>query len=215
MFGDLKTTDGIKKLNDYLATRSYIDGYELSEADKIVFNSLQNVPPATYPHALRWYKHIKSYETEESSLPKAKESKLPAAENKVTDGGDDDDLDLFASDDEVDEEAEKLKQERLKQYAEKKSKKPGVIAKSSVVLDVKPWDDETDMAEMEKLVRGITCDGLVWGASKLVPLAFGIHKLQIVSIVEDDKVSIDWLQEEIQNFEDYVQSVDIAAFQKL
>ena len=35
---------------------------------------------------------------------------------------DDDDVDLFGSDDEVDEEAEKLKQERLKAYAEKKAK---------------------------------------------------------------------------------------------
>ncbi|GFV97007.1 elongation factor 1-delta [Trichonephila clavipes] len=114
-----------------------------------------------------------------------------------------------------DDEAEKLKQERLKQYAEKKSKKPGVIAKSSVVLDVKPWDDETDMGELEKCVRTVECDGLKWGASKLVPLAYGIKKLQIMSVVEDDKVSIDWLQEEIEKFEDHVQSVDIAAFQKI
>lgn len=43
---------------------------------------------------------------------------------------------------------------------------PAVIAKSSVILDVKPWDDETDMQEMEKLVRTIKKDGLVWGACK-------------------------------------------------
>ena len=28
-------------------------------------------------------------------------------------------------------------------YKEKKSQKAAVIAKSSIVLDVKPWDDET------------------------------------------------------------------------
>lgn len=38
------------------------------------------------------------------------------------------------------------------------------MAKSSVILDVKPWDDETDMAVTEKLVRAIEMDGLVWGA---------------------------------------------------
>lgn len=43
---------------------------------------------------------------------------------------------------------------------------PGPIAKSSVVLEVKPWDDETDMKEMERLVRSIEMDGLVWGACK-------------------------------------------------
>jgi len=126
---------------------------------------------------------------------------------------DDDDIDLFGSDE--DEEANKVREERLKQYAEKKSKKPGPIAKSSIVLDVKPWDDETDLGVMEKHVRSVQMDGLIWGTSKLVPLAFGIKKLQIVCVVEDDKVSIDELTETIQEFEDFVQSVDIAAFNKI
>lgn len=53
------------------------------------------------------------------------------------DADDDDDLDLFGSD-EDDEEAERLKQERLQAYAAKKAKKPALIAKSSILLDVKP-----------------------------------------------------------------------------
>ncbi|CAG0894036.1 unnamed protein product [Darwinula stevensoni] len=126
-----------------------------------------------------------------------------------------DDIDLFGSDDEEDAEAERIKEERLAAYAAKKSKKPALIAKSNVILDVKPWDDETDMAEMEKQVRSIQCDGLLWGAAKLVPLAYGIKKLQISSVVEDDKVSVDWLQEQIEAFEELVQSVDIAAFNKI
>jgi len=64
-------------------------------------------------------------------------------------------------------------------------------------------------------VRTIVMDGLMWGVSKLVPLAFGIKKLQIVCVVEDDKVSIDELSERIEGFEDFVQSVDIAAFNKI
>lgn len=51
--------------------------------------------------------------------------------------GDDDDIDLFGSDEE-DEEAERIKQERLEAYAAKKAKKPALIAKSSILLDVKP-----------------------------------------------------------------------------
>merc|ERR1712038_603703 len=119
------------------------------------------------------------------------------------------------SDDEVDEEAEKIKAERLAAYAAKKAKKPALIAKSSILLDVKPWDDETDMKELEKQVRTIECDGLVWGAAKLVPLAYGIKKLQIMCVVEDDKVGTDFLEEKISEFEDYVQSIDIAAFNKI
>uniref|UniRef100_A0A1W7RAM4 Elongation factor 1-beta n=1 Tax=Hadrurus spadix TaxID=141984 RepID=A0A1W7RAM4_9SCOR len=219
--GDMKTEDAIKNLNDHLADKSYIEGYQPSQSDTVVYEALSGAPSSSFPHALRWYNHIKSYGSDKSSFPGVKKD---ISAFGITAGGggdnkgaedDDDDLDLFGSDDEQDEEAEKLRQTRLDQYAAKKAKKPGVIAKSSVVLDVKPWDDETDMKEMERLVRTIETDGLKWGASKLMPLAYGIHKLQIMCVVEDEKVSVDWLQEEIESFSDFVQSVDVAAFQKI
>jgi len=131
---------------------------------------------------------------------------------------DDDDVDLFGSDDEDEAakaEKERVTAERLKAYAEKKSKKPQVIAKTSVLLDVKPWDDETNMDEMIKSIKTIQKEGLVWGASKLVPVGYGINKLQIMCTVEDEKVSIEELSEQIEEFEDYVQSVDIAAMNKI
>lgn len=53
------------------------------------------------------------------------------------DAADDDDIDLFGSDEE-DEETARIKQERMDAYAAKKSKKPALIAKSSILLDVKP-----------------------------------------------------------------------------
>jgi Translation elongation factor EF-1beta len=84
---------------------------------------------------------------------------------------------------------------------------PALIAKSNIILDVKPWGDDTDMKEMEKQVRAIQMDGLLWGASKLAPLAYGINKLQISCVVEDDLVSVDALQESIQDIEDYVSLV--------
>lgn len=71
------------------------------------------------------------------------------------------------------------------------------------------------MKELEEAVRSVEKDGLVWGASKLVAVGFGIKKLQINLVVEDDKVSLDELQEQIEGFEDYVQSSDVAAMQKL
>ncbi|KAM7071913.1 elongation factor 1-delta isoform 3-T3 [Acridotheres tristis] len=151
------------------------------------------------------------------SVP-SKKVELPAkkSEPAAAEEDEDDDIDLFGSDDEEeDQEAAKVREERLRQYAEKKAKKPGLIAKSSILLDVKPWDDETDMAKMEECVRSIHMDGLVWGASKLVPVGYGIKKLQIQCVVEDEKVGTDILEEEITKFEDYVQSVDIAAFNKI
>lgn len=71
------------------------------------------------------------------------------------------------------------------------------------------------MAALEAAVRGIEKDGLVWGASKLVAVGFGIKKLQINLVVEDEKISISDLQEEIEGFEDYVQSSDVVSFQSI
>ena len=38
--------------------------------------------------------------------------------------------------------------------------------KSSVLMDVKPWDDETDMKKLEEAVRSVQMEGLTWGACK-------------------------------------------------
>ncbi|CAH1121517.1 unnamed protein product [Ceutorhynchus assimilis] len=142
-------------------------------------------------------------------------AKQPPAQQKDTKADDDDDVDLFASDSEEEsEEAAKIREQRLAAYAAKKSTKPVLIAKSNIILDVKPWGDDTDMKSMEENVRKIVADGLLWGQAKLVPLAYGIKKLQISSVIEDDKVSVDWMTEEIEAIEE-VQSVDIAAFNKI
>lgn len=73
-------------------------------------------------------------------------------------------------------------------------------------------DDETNMTELETNVRKIEIDGLVWGASKMVPVGFGIKMLQINLVIEDEKVSLDMLQEKIEEDEDHVQSTDVVGF---
>ncbi|KAL6103946.1 eef1d [Pungitius sinensis] len=157
---------------------------------------------------------VASLEKSPAAVTCTKAAPVKAAPVKVENGDDDDsDIDLFGSDD--DEEAERIKQERLDAYAAKKSKKPALIAKSSILLDVKPWDDETDMGKLEECVRSVQMDGLLWGASKLVPVGYGIKKLQINCVVEDDKVGTDILEEELTKFEDYIQSIDVAAFNKI
>ncbi|KAH8675827.1 hypothetical protein BX600DRAFT_186757 [Xylariales sp. PMI_506] len=230
-FTDVLTDAGLTVLNNWLKTRSYIVAaptYAPTQADVAVFKALSAAPDAAkYPNAARWYKHIASYEDEFATLsgdaskpytvygPDVAEvtlnpAKAPAAEEE------DDAEGLFDSDsEEEDPEAVKAREARLAAYREKKAAKPKPTAKTNVTLDVKPWDDETDLAALEASVRSIEKDGLVWGASKLVAIGFGIKKLQINLVVEDDKVSIDELQEEIAEFEDYVQSSDVVAMQKL
>ncbi|KAF8181076.1 hypothetical protein BJ912DRAFT_980273, partial [Pholiota molesta] len=171
-------------LEQHLATRSYVEGYTPSQADVTVFKAISAAPDAaTNPHVARWYTHIKSYAAEHESLPGSSTA------------------------------GEAIKAERVAAYNAKKANKPKTIAKSVVTMDVKPWDDETDMAALEAAVRSIEQDGLLWGASKLVPIGYGIKKLQITLVVEDEKVSTDELQEKIAEFEDYVQSTDITAMQ--
>merc|ERR1711962_1339605 len=82
-------------------------------------------------------KRLAALETGKPTAPSTKSAPVEEEE-------DDDEVDLFGSDDEEeDAEAARVREERLAAYAAKKSKKPGPIAKSSVLLDCKPWDDET------------------------------------------------------------------------
>ena len=191
-------------------------------SDTEVYNCLSSKPSPSFPHALRWHTHISSLGAQlclsisgpQKEGQRADQVKEEDKEDQAKE--EDSDIDLFGSDDEEeDAQAAKIREERLKCYAEKKSKRPGPVAKSSVMLDVKPWDDGTDMGEVEASVRGIEMEGLTWGASQLVPLAFKIKKLSILCIVEDEKVSIDDLVDKICENEDIIQSVDIAAFNKI
>lgn len=203
-------------LNDFLSTRSYVDGFSASKSDLNVFGALPAEPEAKFVHARRWYRHIKVLQNghQFASQSKSVEDFPIVSSVKTATSNDDDEVDLFGED-EVDPEAERVKAERIAAYNAKKATKQQVAAKSEVVLDIKPWDEETDMAEVRNKVKAIVMDGLVWGEAKLQPVAFGVKKLVVKCVVEDDKVSIDALTEKISEFEDHVQSVDIVSFNKI
>lgn len=178
-----------------------------SQADVTVYKAFQQA----YPDFARWFNHIAARSEEFASFPAASAPAAAAAEEE-----DDDEVDLFGSDEEEDAEAEKIKAQRVAEYQARKANKPAKpAAKSIVTLDVKPWDDETDLEEMTANVKGIEMEGLIWGAHQYIPIGFGIKKLQINCVVEDDKVSLDDLQQAIEEDEDHVQSTDVAAMSKL
>ncbi|KAI3859003.1 hypothetical protein MKW92_053486 [Papaver armeniacum] len=77
-----------------------------------------------------------------------------------------------------------------RQEEKKAAEEPG---KSSILLDVNPWDDETDTSKLEETVRSVQMEGLTWGMSKLVAVGYGIKKLQIMMTIVDDMVSIDFI----------------------
>ncbi|KAJ7353133.1 hypothetical protein DFH08DRAFT_934179 [Mycena albidolilacea] len=222
----------LTKLEQHLASRSYVEGYTASQADVEVFKAISSAPSAeSNPHVARWYTHIKSYTSEFASLAgsstageaflgiSSAPAPAPAAE-------DDDEVDLFGSDDEDDAEAERLKAERVAEYTKKKAGKPKTVAKSIVILDVKPWDDETDMNKLLEAVKSIKQDGLVWGGHQFLPIGYDQPRHRYVEYfhfmrshtslaTEDELVSVAELEEKIAEFEDYVQSTDVAAMQKL
>ncbi|XP_010548303.1 PREDICTED: elongation factor 1-delta 1-like [Tarenaya hassleriana] len=229
-FANLNSASGLKNLDEYLLTRSYITGYQASKDDLAVYTALSKPPTSEYVNAARWYNHIDALLrisgvsaegsgvtvegfapiTEEAvATPPAEDSKGAAADEDE----DDDDVDLFG---EETEEEKKAAEERA--AAVKASGKKKESGKSSVLLDVKPWDDETDMKKLEEAVRSVEMEGLLWGASKLVPVGYGIKKLQIMLTIVDDLVSVDTLIEErltVEPINEYVQSCDIVAFNKI
>lgn len=123
------------------------NSYSPSQADIVCFNAIDSVPDAAqYPHAARWYKHIASYEAELSGLAGDPSTSykyygpdmVNAPASKTHEDGDEE-VDLFGSDEEEDPDAERIREQRLANYKTRKAAKPQTIAKSVVILDVKPW----------------------------------------------------------------------------
>ncbi|KAK6912013.1 Translation elongation factor EF1B, beta/delta subunit, guanine nucleotide exchange domain, partial [Dillenia turbinata] len=227
VFYDLKSEAGLKKLDDYLPTRSYISGYQASKDDITVHAAIDKAPSAELVNVSRWYNHIEALLrisgvsgdgsgvivegaapiTEEAiATPPLADKKASAAEDN-----DDDDVDLFGEETEEEKKAAEEHAAAVKASAKKKES-----GKSSVLLDVKPWDDETDMKKLEEAVRSVQMEGLLW--AKLVAVGYGIKKLQIMLTIVDDLVSVDNLIEEhltAEPINEYVQSCDIVAFNKI
>ncbi|KAI3847285.1 hypothetical protein MKW98_022418 [Papaver atlanticum] len=213
-FYNLSSKAGLEKLDNHLKTRSYISGYQASKDDITMHAALKGAPSSEYINVSRWFNHIEallrisgvaaegSGISVEGFAPVTEESVATPSVNdaKPADDDDDDSDNLFGED--IEEE-------------KKAAKEPG---KSSILLDVKLWDDETDMAKLEETVRSVQMEGLTWGMSKLVAVGYGIKKFQIMMTIVDDLVSIDSLIEDHLTSEpanEYIQSCDIVAFNKI
>lgn len=238
----MSKADVLKKageLEGKLKGKLFLGGAKPTEEDVKAFNDLLG---AGNQNIYRWVKNLASYTEAErkafgapvkvtapvaapvaaAAAPAAKkeepkkeapkvEAKKEEAKPAAPAAADDDDVDLFGEETEEDKAALEAKK---KKDAEKKEKKV-VIAKSSILIDIKPWDDTTDLKELAKMLHAIEKDGLIWGDHKLVPVAFGLKKLQQLIVIEDDKVSGDDIEEMICGFEDHVQSMDIVAWNKI
>ncbi|CAE7628684.1 unnamed protein product, partial [Symbiodinium microadriaticum] len=223
----------VNELNQHLATRSYVEGYSLSDADRAALAALGGVPSkASAPHAFRWAVHIMAligvenvtFSGSVSSEPTAavqKEAKKPAATDDF------DDMFGDEEDEETEEEkaankarqermalAKKLKEEKDAKEGKKQKEKP--VEKSLIVLEVKPWEADTDLEAVWKEIIKYEQEGLQWGASfKLEPVAFGIKKLVMTCTIVDSLVLLDDVTDNIEAMEDFVQSVNVASMNKI
>ena len=204
----------LSELNKKLTAKPYVDSYVPTKADYALFTEMFGSNALT----IQWVARMASYFSSEraqiakADKPAAKKAEAPKKEApKPAAAAEDDDVDLFGD---VTEEEQKALDNKKKEEAEAK-KKPAVIAKSNIVIDVKPWDDTIDLEALMKKYRAIERDGLLWGAHKLEPIAFGIKKLKVMIVIEDDKISSDDVEDIIMQFEDEVQSMDIAAWNKV
>ncbi|KAK4278786.1 hypothetical protein QN277_016585 [Acacia crassicarpa] len=217
-FSDLHTEAGVKSLDEFLSGKTYISGDQLTKHDIKVYAFVKN-PSDAFPNASKWYDAVSSRLAQ--SFPgkaqgvsfSGQAAPAEAAPAKPAAADDDDDIDLFGDETEEEKAAAEAREATKKESSKKKES-----GKSSVLLDVKPWDDETDMKKLEEAVRSIEMPGLTWGASKLVPVGYGIKKLQVMMTIVDDLVSVDSLIEEhltVEPCNEYVQSCDIVAFNKI
>ena len=184
----------------------------------------QSPSAETHPNVFAWFCLVwKFSDAVRNSWPAAGGAKGGDKGKKGGKGGkkeekkaEKDDMDdLFGSDD--DDDAAAAAAAAAKAAAEKKKKKKVVVAMSLVMLEVKPLDDTIDLdALAQKLFTEITQEGLYWKTEfKKEPVAFGIFKLIVGFSLEDEKVSVDGIVERIEGLEDFVQSVEIAAFNKI
>ena len=68
-FGNLKSDAGLGKLNIFLEDKSYINGFNPSQADVFIYKVIGTQPKSDFINVLRWYKHIGSYSDYFDTLP--------------------------------------------------------------------------------------------------------------------------------------------------
>ncbi len=81
---------------------------------------------------------------------------------------------------------------------------------------MKVYEAGFDLLSLASKVYALEIDGLIWNKEpKILEVAYGVQKLQVGCVIEDDKVLTDDIFDKITAWEDDVQSVDMISMQKL
>jgi len=224
----------LAELEKSLANNLFIKGAHPSHEDATNFAKFVEakcVPDQDkYPSVWAWYSLMVLFEDEvikswkPAEKPQEKHSgkgkdqgkkgkKEKEGEKKDEGKKEEDDLDLFGEDNEEDKKA---MEEMKKKNKDKKKDKKKPVDKSHVILEIKGWEEGQDLEALaKKIISTIKKDGLQWNTGyKLEEVAFGIKKLVIAFLAEDDKCSVQEVQDELESWTDDIQSVDIVSFNK-
>ena len=221
-------------LEKKLANNLFVKGAQPSHEDAEAFEKFitaKCVPDQDkFPSVWAWYSLMVLFEDEVIKSWKAvakpeqgkkggkgkggkKEDKKPEKEEKKEEKKEEDDMDLFVEETEEDKIA---KEEMKKKNKDKKKGKKKEVDKSHVILEVKGWEADQDLEALaKKIINTIKKDGLSWNTGyKLEEVAFGVKKLIIAFLAEDDKCSVQEITDELESWENDIQSVEVVSFNK-
>ncbi len=196
------TPEKLEEINSSLNDKLFINGDQPSSEDAEIFEKIRHnfrLDKGLYPNIFAWLQFMTLFENKVIESWKInKKGKNNEEENE------EDEFNLLLN---------KIYEEKQKKSKNKNNENE--IHYSFVLLEIKVWDSEQDLDALAKKIQNIEKEGLVWNKEyKLKEIIFGIQKILMGLIVNDDIISIDEIIDEIQSWEDEVQSIEMA-FNKL
>ena len=199
------TPEKLKEINFSLNDKLFINGDQPSSDDAEIFEKIRHnfiLDKGDYPNIFAWLQFMTLFENK--VIESWKINKKGKNKNKNEEENEEDEFNLLLN---------KIYEEKQKKSKNKNNENE--IHYSFVLLEIKVWDSEQDLDALAKKIQNIEKEGLVWNKEyKLKEIIFGIQKILMGLIVNDDIISIDEIIDEIQSWEDEVQSIEMA-FNKL
>ena len=231
----IKTPEGVAAADKFLEAHAYLSGGNAPGApDRELLAEIEAakfIPDfVTAPNLYGWWWTLALFREPARALWGAAEAKKAGGKKETAAPAEtpahaptqapkeaEEELDLFGDDPDAEaaaqQQAEKRKKEAEAAKKPKKEKAP-IIAKSEVIFDVKGYETSDDFDAIAAKVRKIEKEGLVWkDQHKIVPIGFGMNKLEMGMIIVDDLIGTDDIFEIIEAWEE-IQSVDVVKFNK-
>ena len=187
------SSDKLEKLNKKLKDNLFINGSQPTSEDAEIFEKIKHnfkLDKSKYPNIFAWLQFISLYEDNVIQSWKKINNNNKKEKNE---------FDLIL---------DKIKNNKNKNKEN---------SYSIILLEIKIWDADQDLESLaKKIISTIKKDGLSWNTGyKLEEVAFGVKKLIIAFLAEDDKCSVQEIVDELESWENDIQSVDVVEFIKI